>query len=348
MAAPAMDELESWFEKGVTDGLPVIPPTRERVERMLGGSARDRAELVGEVPPNYGRATIEKIAINAVMAGCRADYLPVVLAAVEAACDPAFALHGMSTSTHFSAPLIVVNGPIRGRIGMNCSFGVFGPGFRANATIGRALRLIMINLGGAKPGETSMSTFGHPGRYTYCIGEFEEASPWPPLSVERGIPVGQSAVTLFAGEAPHGISDHASRTARELAGSIGWSMSGLWNIKHFPLYSHTMLVVGPEHARTLADEGWSKEDLKRHLHETVRLPFWKLLPEADNGEGTNLRFGKGAKPRPDDLISKFPSPAELHIVVAGGTAGRFSMAIPGWLGTRNGSRPVTVAIEELA
>jgi len=231
---------------------------------------------------------------------------------------------------------------------VNCSFGVFGPGFRANATIGRALRLIMINLGGAKPGETSMSTFGHPGRYTYCIGEFEEASPWSALSVERGVPAGQSAVTLFAGEAPHGISDHASRTARELAGSIGWSMSGLWNIKHFPLYSHTMLVVGPEHARTLADEGWSKEDLKRHLHETVRLPFRKLLPEADNGEGTNLRFGKGLKPEPDDLISKFPSPAELHVVVAGGTAGRFSMAIPGWLGTRNGSRPVTVAIEELA
>jgi len=343
-----MDELETWFDKGVTDGLPVIPPTRERVERMLGGTARDRAELVGEVPPNYGRATVEKVAINAVMAGCRADYLPVVLAAVEAACDPAFALHGMSTSTHFSAPLIVVNGPIRGRISVNCSFGVFGPGFRANATIGRALRLIMINLGGAKPGETSMSTFGHPGRYTYCIGEFEEASPWSALSVERGVPAGQSAVTLFAGEAPHGISDHASRTARELAGSIGWSMSGLWNIKHFPLYSHTMLVVGPEHARTLADEGWSKEDLKRHLHETVRLPFRKLLPEADNGEGTNLRFGKGLKPEPDDLISKFPSPAELHVVVAGGTAGRFSMAIPGWLGTRNGSRPVTVAIEELA
>ena len=343
-----MDDLELWFDKGVTDGLPVIPPTRERVERMLGGTGRDRGALLGEVPPNHGRATVEKIAINAVMAGCRPDYFPVVLAAVEAACDPAFALHGMSTSTHFSAPLIVVNGPIRDRIGVNCSFGVFGPGFRANATIGRALRLIMINLGGAKPGETSMSTFGHPGRYTYCIGEFEEASPWPALSVERGIPAGRSAVTLFAGEAPHGISDHASRTARELAGSIGWSMSGLWNIKHFPLYSHTMLIVGPEHARTFGDEGWSKDDLKRYLHETVRRPYRTLLPDPDNGEGTNLRFGQGAKPQPDELISKFPSTSELHVVVAGGTAGRFSMAIPGWLGTRNGSRPVTVAIEESA
>jgi hypothetical protein len=340
------DDLEVWFDRGVTDGLPVVPPTRERVERMLGGTARDRASLVGELPPNYGRATIEKIAINAVMAGCRPDYLPVVIAAVEAACDPAFALHGMSTSTHFSAPLIVINGPIRARIGVNCSFGVFGPGYRANATIGRALRLLMINVGGAKPGATSMSTFGHPGRYTYCIGEFEEASPWAPLHVERGVPAERSAVTLFAGEAPHGISDHASRTARELGGSLGWSMAGLWNVKHFPLYSHTMLVVGPEHARTFGDEGWSKEDLKRHLHETVRVPYRALLPDPDNGEGTNLRFGKTGKPAPDDLVPKFASTGEIHVVVAGGTAGRFSMAVPGWLGTRNGSVPVTVPIEE--
>lgn len=339
-----MDDFETWFDKGVTDGLPVVPPTRERVERMLAGTARDRAELVGEVAPNYGRATVEKIAVNAVMAGCRPDYLPVVLAAVEAACDPAFNLHGMSASTHFSAPLIVVNGPIRVRIGLNCSFGVFGPGYRANATIGRALRLVMINVGGAKPGETSMSTFGHPGRYTYCIGEHEEASPWPAYHCERGCRPEQSAVTVFAGEAPHGISDHASRTARSLAGSIGWSMSGLWNIKHFPLYSHTMVVVGPEHARTIADGGWSKADLKRHLFETVRVPYRTLLPDPDNGEGTNLRFSKGREPRADDLIPKFPSIDEIHVVVAGGTAGRFSMAIPGWLGTKNGSNPITVAI----
>ncbi len=340
------DDPEIWFDKGVTDGLPVVPPTRARVERMLAGTRCERATLIGELPPNYGRATVEKIAINAVMAGCRPEYLPVLLAAVEAACDPAFALHGMSTSTHFSAPLIVVNGPVRARIGVNSSFGVFGPGHRANATIGRALRLLMINVGGARPGETSMSTFGHPGRYTYCIGEFEEASPWTPLHVERGLAPGQSAVTLFAGEAPHGISDHASRTARELGGSLGWSMAGLWNAKHFPLYSHTMLVVGPEHARTFGDEGWSKDDLKRHLHETVRIPYRRLQPDADNGEGTNLRFGKLAKPGPDDLVPKFASTGEIHVMVAGGTAGRFSMAIPGWLGTRNGSTPVTVPIEE--
>src|SRR5947208_15302006 len=222
----SQDDLEIWFEKGVSDGLPVIPPTRERVERMLAGTRRERDELLGSMPPNYGRLTVEKAAINAILAGCRPDYLPVVIAAAECACDPAFNLHGVSTSTHFSAPLIVVNGPIRPRIGLNSSFGVFGPGYRANATIGRALRLLMINIGGARPGEISMSTFGHPGRYTYCIAENEEASPWPAYHVGRGFAPDASTITLFAGDSPHGISDHASRTARELGGSLGWSMAG--------------------------------------------------------------------------------------------------------------------------
>jgi len=205
----------------------------------------------------------------------------------------------------------------------------------------------MINVGGAKPGETSMSTFGHPGRYTYCIGENEEASPWAPYHVERGLQAGESAVTVFAGEAPHGISDHSSRTARSLAGSLGWSMCGLWNAKHFPLYSHTMLAVGPEHASTFGDDGWSKADLKRHLFETVRVPYRTLLPDADNGEGTNLRFAKGRGPGPEELVPKFPSVEEIHVIVAGGTAGRFSMAIAGWLGTKNGSAPITVPVRKI-
>ncbi len=338
------DDFETWFERGVTDGLPVVPPTRERVSRMLAATRRGGDELIGELPPNYGRLTVEKLAVNAVMAGCRPDYLPVLVAAAECACDARFNLHGVATSTHFSAPLIVVNGPIRARIGLNSSFGVFGPGYRANATIGRALRLVMINVGGARPGDISMSTFGHPGRYTYCIAENEEASPWPPYHVTRGLSAAASAVTLFAGEAPHGISDHASRTARALAGSLGWSMAGLWNSKHFPLYSHTMLVVGPEHARTFADDGWSRADLVRHLHETIRRPYRELLPDDDHGEGSNLRFGR-TPPPPETPVPKFGSVEELHVVVAGGTAGRFSMAIPGWLGTRNGSQPLTRPVE---
>lgn len=339
-----IDDFELWFDKGATDGLPVVPPTRDRVDRMLVRTPRDRHDLLGKMAPNYGRVTVEKAAINAVLAGCRPEYFPVVMASVECACDPEFNLHGVATSTHFSAPLILVNGPIRARIGLNSGFGVFGPGYRANATIGRALRLLMINIGGARPGELSMSTFGHPGRYTYCIAENEEASPWPPYHVGRGHPADASTVTLFAGEAPHGISDHASRTARALAGSLGWSMAGLWNSKHFPLYSPTMLVVGPEHARTFAADGWARNDLATYLWEKIRRPYRALLPDDDHGEGTNLRFAT-APPAPDTPIPKFPSPEEIHIVVAGGTAGRFSVAIPGWLGTRNGSQPVTRAIE---
>jgi hypothetical protein len=326
--------------------LPVVPPSRSRVDAMLTGTRRERDKVIGEMAPNYGRATVERVAVNAVMAGCRPEYLPVLLAAVEAACHPAFNLHGVSSSTHFSAPLMLVNGPIRRRIGLNCSFGLFGPGYRANATIGRALRLVMINVGGARPGETSMSTFGHPGRYTYCIGEHEEASPWPPYHAGRGFAPDQSTVTLFAGEGPHGISDHSSRTAPSLAGSIGWSMAGLWNAKHFPLYSHTMLLVGPEHARTFADDGWSQDDLRGFLFRAIRAPYRTLLPADDNGEGTNLRFARGREPAPEELIPKFPSTNELHVVVAGGTAGRFSMAIPGWLGTKNGSTPITLAITD--
>jgi hypothetical protein len=339
------DEIEEWLERAGADGLPVVPPTRERVERMLAGTGRAPDELVGLVPPNYGRATILKVAVNAVLAGCRPDYLPVLLAALEAALDPAFNLHGLQATTHFAAPLIVVNGPVRRRIGLNAGFGVFGPGFRANATIGRALRLILMHVGGARPGEISMSTFGHPGRYTYCIAEHEEASPWEPLHAERGLGPQDSAVTLFAAEAPHGISDHASRTARALAGSLGWSMACLWNARHFPLSSQSMLVVGPEHARTFREDGWSKADLKRFLLETVRRPYRELLPDEASGEGTNLRFAD-APPGPEEMIPKFASAEDLLVVVAGGTAGRFSMALPGWLGSKHGSRAVTTRVRE--
>ena len=221
------DEMEIWFERGVTDGLPVVPPTRDRVDRMLGGTSRAREALVAEVPPNYGRATVEKLAVNAVMAGCRPDYFPVVLAVVEAACDPAFNLHGQSGTTNATSPLIIVNGPIRARLGINCAAGVFGPGYRANATIGRALRLVMINLGGTKAGEISMSTLGHPGRYTYCIGEHEEVSSWESLHVERGYARTESTVTVFPGEGPFIINDHLSREPAQLVASLGWSAAGV-------------------------------------------------------------------------------------------------------------------------
>ena len=338
------DDIERWFERGVTDGLPVVPPTRERVERTLATTRRSRESLVAEIPPNYGRGTVEKLAVNAVMAGCRPDYFPTVLAVVEAVCDPAFNLHGQSGTTNATSPLIIVNGPVRGRLGVNCAAGVFGPGYRANATIGRALRLIMINLGGTRTGEISMSTLGHPGRYTYCIGEHEEASPWEPLHVERGFAREQSIVTVFSGEGPFIVNDHLSRTAPQLVASLGWSAAGVWNHKSFPVYGHTLWVIGPEHARTIAGDGWSKADVKHHLFETIRRPAGELAPGPDGAETGRLKDLVGAA-GPDERIPKFPSADEIVVVVAGGTAGRFSAVVPGWMGGEIGSSPVSRAIE---
>src|SRR5712692_2942512 len=339
------DEMEIWFERGVTDGLPVVPPTRERVERMLTGTTRPREALVAEVPPNYGRATVEKVAINAVMAGCRPDYFSVVLAVVEAACDPVFNLHGQSGTTNAASPLIIVNGPVRQRLAVNCAAGVFGPGYRANATIGRALRLIMINLGGTRAGQISMSTMGHPGRYTYCIGEHEEASPWEPLHVERGFAPADSTVTLFSGESPFMVNDHLSRSASQLVASLGWSAAGAWNHKSYPLYGHALVVIGPEHARTLGEEQWSKRDVRQYLYETIRRPARDLAPGPDGAETGRLKNLLGDR-APDERIPKFPSPEEIVILVAGGTAGRFSAVVPGWMGGELGSQPVTRKFEE--
>src|SRR5919201_1321911 len=212
--------IEALFEKGVTDGLPVVPPTRERVDRAIEASGRAGDEVVALVPPNYGRATVEKIAVNAVMAGCRPEYLPVVLAAVEAVCDEAFDLHGVSATTNAPAPLLIINGPVRKALDVNCGAGVFGPGWRANATIGRAVRLVCVNVGGAVPGVVSMSTLAHPGRYTYCIGENEEASTRESLAVEHGFAADESTVAVLAADAPLGVYDQRSRRAEDLLGTI--------------------------------------------------------------------------------------------------------------------------------
>jgi hypothetical protein len=334
------DDIEAWFERGVTDGLPVVPPSRERVDAMLAATGRPREALVGEVPPNFGRATVEKLAVNAVMAGCRPDYFPVVVAVVEAACDPVFNLHGQSGTTNAASPLIIVNGPVRGRLGVNCAAGVFGPGYRANATIGRALRLVMINLGGTRAGQISMSTLGHPGRYTYCIGEYEEASPWEPLHVERGFAAPDSTVTLFSGESPFMVNDHLSRSAPQLVASLGWSAAGVWNHKSFPLYGHTLFVIGPEHAKTLGESRWSRRDVQRFLFDTIRRPVRELAPGPDGAE-TGRLWNLVEQRGPEERIPKFPSPEEIVIVVAGGTARRVSAVVAGGIGGVRGAQPVT-------
>jgi len=228
----------------VTDGLPAVPPTAARVAAAVAASGRPRDELVAEMPPNFGRATVERIAVNAVMAGCRPEYLPVVLAAVEAVCDDRFCLLGVSGTTDAVAPLVIVNGPIRRALDINSGAGVFGPGWRANATIGRALRLCWVNIGGAQPGVISMSTFGGPGRYTYCIGENEEASPWEPLHVEHGFEPGDSTVAVLAAEAPQIVADTRSRSALDLLTTIARSVEVVAHHKAVGL-GDTALVSPP-------------------------------------------------------------------------------------------------------
>src|SRR5213078_3620264 len=287
------DPIEALFDKGLTDGLPVVPPTRERVDRAIEASGRAADEVVALVPPNYGRATVEKIAVNAVMAGCRPEYLPVVLAAVEAVCDEAFDLHGVSATTNAPAPLIVVNGPIRRALDINCGAGLFGPGWRANATIGRALRLVCVNVGGARPGVVSMSTFAHPGRYTYCIGEWEEQSPWGSLAVEHGFARTDSTVALLAADAPITVYDQRSRTAADLCATLAATLAV---VEHHKMthWGDTLLVLSPAHAATIAGDGWSKADTQRFLFERLRRPVRELVPGVNGGDGL-----------PDHVLTKF-------------------------------------------
>ncbi len=329
--AGLLDAIERLHARGVTDGLPVIPPTADLVRRFVEAAGRPGEELVAVVPPNLGRATIEKIAVNAVMAGARPEYMRAILAGVRAICDEAFALHGVAATTNFASPLLVVNGPARKDLDVNCGAGVFGSGWRANATIGRTIRLVMVNLGGARPGVIAMSTLGHPGRYTYCIGEHEEASPWPPLHVERGFGADESTVAAFAGEAPHGVYDHRSRRGRQILNSIAASLAATWNVK-LTGYGDTLVVLSPEHARTLADDAWDKPAIRQYLWERCQLPVRELCPNDEWGEGLpeHVRARFADPSREETRIPKFRSPDNLVVVVAGGTAGRFSAVIPGF------------------
>ena len=299
------DAFEELFARGVTDGLPVVPPTAERVRAAVAASGRPGDELIGLVAPRHGRATVERIAINAVMAGCRPEYLPVVIAAVAGICDPGFALEGVSGTTDAVTPLVIVNGPVRERLDVNCAASVFGAGWRANATIGRAVRLVWVNIGGARPGLISMSTFGQPGRYSYCIGEHEEASPWEPLHVEHGFAAADSTVAVLAAEAPQIVVNSTGRGAREILDTVARAGVVIASPDLAPL-GDTLLVIAPEHARAIADDGWSKSDVREFL--------WERAQVTVDGAST----------------PKFREPSVLRIVVAGGTAGRFSAWIPGW------------------
>jgi hypothetical protein len=348
--AESDDPFEFMFDQGLTDGLPVVPPTPERVLRMLAGTRRDAQDVVAVVPPNLAPATVEKVAANAVMAGCRPEYLPVVIAALEAVCTDEFNAHGVMSTTWGATPVVVVNGPIRARIGMNDAIGVLGSGNRANATIGRALKLVLRNVGGAKPGGVERSTLASPGKYTMCFPEREERSPWEPMHVERGFAAGESVVTVFGIEgAPRGIFDQTSRTARALAGSLGLALEASMHPK---LHAHgeVLLVVSPEHVDTLQRERWSKDDVRARIQEITSRPLRDLLADDEAGDGMQPRWYGPNGPNEDQLdqrLPKFRDAKQINIVVAGGDAGKFSAVFGGWVGGAAGSISVSRKIEEV-
>src|SRR3954451_7464013 len=327
------DEIEAMFDRGWTDGLPVVPPTEARVLRMLEGTERAPDEVLAVIPPDLAECTVEKVAVNAVMAGCKPEYLPVVLTAVEAACTDEFNMHGLLATTYFSGPVLIVNGPVTRAIGMNSGGNVFGQGNRANASIGRALQLVVRNVGGGQPGGVDRATLGNPGKYTFCFAEDEAGSPWEPLSVERGFAADASTVTLFPGEGPRGIVDQASRTPDSLARSFAACLRTVAHPK-LPMAFDAVLVVSPEHARVFREGGWDKARLKAELHALLQLPGSEIVRGADDiAEGVPEAFA-------DSILPKF-RPDGLLIVHAGGTAGMFSSVIGGWVNGETGSIPVT-------
>lgn len=312
------DDVEACFERDWSDGLPVVPPTPVRVLRMLRGTTRDPKEVLGMMPPDYPACTVEKVAINAVMAGCKPQYLPVLIAAVDAVAAPEYNLYGRQTTTHPGAHLIIVNGPIRHELDVNCKGNVFGQGWRANATLGRALRLVLINVAGNQPGITDMATHGHPGKYTFCMGEDEEGSPWAPLHVERGFAPGTSAVTVYCAEAPHNINDQVSKTPQMYLGSAASTMATLGGngVYRSSLEGEQGIVITSESAHWIAAHGWSKRRVQEFLWEEARQPV-RLL--RDRGAWGKSPLPDWIDPADDDaMVPIVAQPERIVVLVAGG------------------------------
>lgn len=333
----AFEDADAHYqEQGWTDGLPIVPPTEDAVAEFLTWTDRDPREIVGILPPRQGEATVERIAVNAVMAGCRPEYFPVVLAALDALADPLFNLDSIQATTHPVAPLIVVNGPIAREIGLNAGYNAFGQGVRANVTIGRAVRLVLMNVGGGLPGTGDRATQGSPAKIAYCVAENEAESPWEPLHVEAGLPREVSTVTAFGCEGPHNIQDHYSNTALgvllTVAGAMGQAGSNNLLGRGWPLLS-----LGPEHAATIAAEGFSKKQVKEFLFEHARFPLARLGKEYQAQQIER----HGARDAPDTMLPIVRAAEDISVIVVGG-AGKHSSWQPTF---GNATRPTRRIIE---
>jgi hypothetical protein len=345
MSTPATEisDIEACYAAGWTDGLPVVPPTRERVDEMLGSQAARKDEPILALAPGQGIATLEKIAANAVMAGCLPEYLPVVEAALLAAVEDEFWLEGCVTTVHSVCPMALVSGPIAERLGMNGGTGALGPGNRANATIGRALSLCIRNIGLGIPGGLDATTLAHPGKYSYCYTELPE-SPWPHFQTDRGFSADDSTVTLYGADAPLCICDYGRLEPEAILQTIAESASIPGSYNAF-FRGELWLVLAPEHAEIIASAGWSKDDVRRFLAENVGVPAGRLRARGLYG------FADGVV-RPewlddptigeDDLIPFVQRPDQVCITVAGGPYGGYTAVIMGMGGS------ITRRIEEYA
>ena len=328
-AGDAWAAIERFFDEGFTDGLPVVPPRVDLVEAALEAAGLAANDVVGKVEPRMLTITAQQVAVNAVMAGCRPEYLPVVVAAIEGMCRGPFNIHGASVSTGGSAQLIIVNGPIRHALDLNSGANLFGPGFRANATIGRAIRLIHINVLGNRPGEVDMSCLGHPGKFSFCIAENEELSPWQPLHVDRGFAKDESAVTMINVQSPHQIHSLTNKPVEVVLTRIAEAIADCG-----PGFGNFVVVLGPEHVAHLEGAGWTKAKVKDFLYEKARRPasFYQRVGQLSEDAET------------PDPVPALKGPDAVHLVVGGGMAGAFSTVIPTW-GMGNASQPQTVAIK---
>lgn len=326
-------------EKGWGDGLPLVPPSAQRVEAMLEWCDRAWDEPVAAIAPRYGAATPLRLAANAVMAGCRPEYFPLIITAIEALCEEPFNLYGIQATTHPVAPLVIVNGPVVQELGINSGHNAFGPGVQANAAIGRAIRLALVNVGGAIPGLGDMSTFGSPAKYTYCVAENEARNPWEPLHVERGFPREASTVTVVGGESPHNVNDHESLSGegllRMIAGTLAETGSNDIYYEGQPL-----IIFGPEHAEQVAADGYSKADVKRYFYENARFALGRLSHETIERRMRVKYAARFANAGLDAQVPMAQRAEDFMMIVLGG-AGKHSAVVP----TFGATRAVTRALK---
>jgi hypothetical protein len=336
----AEDEVYAEFvRREWCDGLPIVAPTRARVNAMLAGARMGPDESLGAMPPLWRDCTVEKLAVNAVMAGAVPTCFPIIVAAVQAMLDPEFNLYGVQATTHPVAPLVIVSGPAARAVGMHAGSGVLGPGFRANATIGRAVRLILMNVGGGWPGRHDMATQGSPAKFSYAMAEREDASPWPPLHVGLGFGATDSVVTVYGSEAPHNVNDHVSTTAAGILTNVADVAATIGsNVGWYFSQSQLLVVLGPEHAATIAQDGFSKADVQRFVFEHARIPLGRLKLGGMWGMHDWPVWMERAT---DDavMLPQVPSPEDVFVLVAGGS-GKHSAVLPNCTFSRAVSRRI--------